>query len=166
LTVNCGVSWHHGAKHYMNYLIDGDLAIDNWQWQMQAGVTNPLTETFRIYNPNKNIEDRDPELKFLHFWVPELRGYSLADIQTKAYRGISSYPDPILDWAMTRKVNGKVISDLRKKVRLRLQTEGGTEYEEAMKAKTTVEMYQKGKDQQYQASQQTKLDFSKVSPQS
>lgn len=30
LTINCGISWHHGAQHYMNYLVDGDLAIDNW----------------------------------------------------------------------------------------------------------------------------------------
>jgi deoxyribodipyrimidine photo-lyase len=51
LCINCGISWQHGAQHYMNYLVDGDLAIDNWQWQMQAGVTNPLSDTFRIYKP-------------------------------------------------------------------------------------------------------------------
>lgn len=31
LCINCGISWHHGAEHYMKYLVDGDLAIDNWQ---------------------------------------------------------------------------------------------------------------------------------------
>ncbi|WP_373528933.1 FAD-binding domain-containing protein, partial [Nostoc sp.] len=51
LCINCGISWHHGAEHYMQQLIDGDLAIDHFQWQMQAGVTNPLSDTFRIYNP-------------------------------------------------------------------------------------------------------------------
>lgn len=60
LTINCGISWHHGANHYMNYLVDGDLAINNWQWQMQAGVTNPLSDTFRIYNPSKNIAEIRP----------------------------------------------------------------------------------------------------------
>lgn len=30
LCVNCGISWQHGARHYMNYLVDGNLAIDNW----------------------------------------------------------------------------------------------------------------------------------------
>jgi deoxyribodipyrimidine photo-lyase len=146
LTINCGISWHHGAKHYMNCLVDGDLAIDNWQWQMQAGATNPLSETFRIYNPNKNIEDRDPDLKFLRFWVPELRGYSLADLQQKIHQGKAAYPDPILDWSLTRKVNGKVVSDLRKKVRSRLQAEGGADYEQALQDKTAVEMYWKRKD--------------------
>ncbi|WGV28148.1 FAD-binding domain-containing protein [Halotia branconii] len=66
LTINCGISWHHGAKHYMNYLVDGDLAINNWQWQMQAGVTNPLSDTFRIYNPNKNISEKDPDGSFIY----------------------------------------------------------------------------------------------------
>ncbi|HEY9779003.1 MAG TPA: deoxyribodipyrimidine photo-lyase [Leptolyngbyaceae cyanobacterium] len=150
LTINCGISWHHGARHYMNYLIDGDLAIDNWQWQMQAGVTNPLSDTFRIYNPNKNIEDRDSDLRFLYHWVPELRGYSLPEILSGAYQGESHYPAPILNWSQTRKANGKVVSDLRKKVKERLIAEGGDEYEGAIEAKTTVDKYWEVKDKQYQ----------------
>lgn len=150
LTINCGVSWHHGARHYMNYLVDGDLAIDNWQWQMQAGITNPLSDTFRIYNPNKNIEDRDSDLRFLYHWIPELRGYSLPEILQGVYTGESHYPAPVLDWSLTRKVNGKVVSDLRKKVKERLIAQGGDEYEGAMTAKTTVDKYWEVKDKQYQ----------------
>lgn len=150
LTINCGVSWHHGARHYMNCLVDGDLAIDNWQWQMQAGITNPLSDTFRIYNPNKNIEDRDSDLKFIYHWVPELRGYSLPEILQGVYLGESHYRAPVLDWSQTRKVNGKVVSDLRKKVKERLIAQGGDEYEGAAKAKTTVDKYWEVKDKQYQ----------------
>ena len=138
LTINCGISWHHGAKHYMNCLVDGELAIDNWQWQMQAGVTNPLSETFRIYNPNKNIQDRDPELRFINYWVPELRGYSLSEILAGRYSNESPYPAPILDLAQTRKENGKVISDLRRQVKERLQQEQGEEYKTALAAKETM----------------------------
>ena len=36
----------------MQYLVDG-VAI---QWQMQAGITNCLSDTFHIYSPNKNDE--------------------------------------------------------------------------------------------------------------
>ena len=150
LCINCGISWQHGARHYMNYLIDGDLAIDNWQWQMQAGVTNPLSETFRIYNPNKNIEDRDADLKFIHYWIPELRGYSLPEILAGAYIGESPYPEQILDWAQTRKVNGKIISNLRQRVKQRLLAEQGEEYEQAASAKKTVDRYWEIKNQQYQ----------------
>lgn len=138
LCINCGISWQHGARHYMNYLVDGDLAIDNWQWQMQAGVTNPLSETFRIYNPNKNIEDRDADLKFIYYWIPELRGYSLPEILAGAYINESPYPEPILDWAQTRKVNGKVISNLRQRVKERLLAEQGEEYKQAAIALTAI----------------------------
>lgn len=150
LCINCGISWHHGARHYMNYLVDGDLAIDNWQWQMQAGVTNLLSDTFRIYNPNKNIEDRDSDLKFIYYWVPELRGYSLPEILAGAYIGESPYPHPILDWSQTRKVNGKIVSNLRKQVKQRLLAEQGEEYEKAAIAKKTVDKYWDVKDKQFE----------------
>lgn len=150
LCINCGISWQHGARHYMNYLVDGDLAIDNWQWQMQAGVTNPLSDTFRIYNPNKNIEDRDSDLKFIYYWIPELRGYSLLEILAGAYLSESPYPAPILDWAQTRKVNGKMISNLRQQVKERLLVEQGEEYQQAAIAKKTVDKYWEVRDKQYQ----------------
>lgn len=150
LCINCGISWHHGAEHYMRYLVDGDLAIDNWQWQMQAGVTNPLSDTFRIYNPNKNLEEKDGDLKFIYHWVPELRGYSLAEILNGAYLNESPYPAPILDWAATRKVNGKIVSNLRKQVKERLLAEQGRELEQAAIAKTTVEKYWEISGKQYQ----------------
>ncbi|MBD2776780.1 FAD-binding domain-containing protein [Iningainema tapete] len=129
LTINCGVSWHHGARHYMNYLVDGDLAINNWQWQMQAGITNPLSDTFRIYNPNKNIEEKDSDLRFIYHWVRELLGYSVPEILQGKYIEHGSYLQPILDWSKTRLVNGKIVSDIRKRVRQRLLIEGGEEYE-------------------------------------
>jgi deoxyribodipyrimidine photo-lyase len=121
LTINCGISWHHGALHFMQHLVDGDLAIDHWQWQMQAGITNPLSETFRIYNPAKNLAEQDPDLEFVRFWVPELRGYSLEEITQVVYLSEAFYPEPIVDLQRTRKVNGKVVADLRKQVRGRLE---------------------------------------------
>ena len=119
----------------MQYLVDGDLAIDHWQWQMQAGITNPLSDSFRIYNPNKNIEDRDKDLQFIYHWVPELHGYSLPEILKGVYLGESPYPAPVLDWAQTKKINGKIISDLRKKVKQRLVASGNSEYQQDSKVK-------------------------------
>ncbi len=149
LNINCGISWQHGAKHYMNYLVDGDLAIDNWQWQMQAGVTNPLSDTFRIYNPTKNIEERDSDLRFISYWIPELKGYSVPEIVQGAYLGRSTYPQPMLDWSETRKINGKIVSDLRKQVKQRIISEGGDELEGALASKKAVDTYWESKDKQY-----------------
>ena len=150
LCINCGISWHHGAEHYMKYLVDGDLAINNWQWQMQAGVTNPLSDTFRIYNPNKNLAEKDGDLKFIYHWVEELHGYSQSEILTGAYLNESPYPEPILDWSQTRKINGKIVSDLRKRVKERLLAEQGVELEQAAIALKTVNKYWENKDKQYQ----------------
>ncbi|MBW4627745.1 MAG: deoxyribodipyrimidine photo-lyase [Brasilonema octagenarum HA4186-MV1] len=150
LTINCGISWHHGAKHYMNCLVDGDLAINNWQWQMQAGITNPLSDTFRIYNPNKNIEEKDSDLRFIYHWIPKLLGYSLSEILEGKYIEHGLYPSPILDWAQTRLVNGKIVSDIRKRVKQRLLIEGGKECENALATKTAVNKYVESKDKQYQ----------------
>lgn len=116
---------------------------------MQAGITNPLSDTFRIYNPNKNIEDRDSDLKFIYHWVRELHGYSLPEILNGVYLVESPYPAPVVDWAQTRKVNGKIVSDLRRKVKQRLIESGDDEYEQASKAKTTVDKYWAVKDKQY-----------------
>ena len=147
LCINCGVSWHHGAGYFMSRLVDGNIAINHWQWQAQAGITNPMSKTFRIYNPAKNLQDKDPDLKFVRYWIPELRGYSMSKILAGEYTG--SYSQPILDWKQTRKINGKTVSDLRKKVRERLERQGGEELKIAIGAKETIDKYFAAKDKQY-----------------
>lgn len=116
---------------------------------MQAGITNPLSDTFRIYNPTKNIKDKDPELNFIYHWVEELRGYNLEEILAGDYLNKNSYPQPIIDLSQTRKVNGKIISNLRKKVKERLISEKGEEYYNATATKRTVEKYTESKGRQY-----------------
>ncbi|MGB2925317.1 MAG: FAD-binding domain-containing protein [Limnothrix sp.] len=161
LTINCGISWHYGAEHFMNFLVDGDIAINNWQWQMQSGIANPMSKSFRIYNPSKNVVERDPKLKFINHWIPELRGYSLPELEQKKYLGKSSYPPEILDWKETRKTNGKVISELRAIVRQRLTAEQGEEFESAQRVKAVIERYMKYQEEAYRRShfQQLELDF-------
>jgi len=93
---------------------------------------------------------QDSDLKFIYYWVPELRGYNLPEILAGAYIGESHYPPSILDWSQTRKVNGKIVSDLRKQVKQRLLVEEGEQYEQAANAKRTVDEYWKVKDKHYQ----------------
>ena len=155
LCINCGVSWHHGAKYFMSRLVDGNIAINHWQWQAQAGITNPMSNTFRIYNPTKNLQDKDPDLKFVHYWIPELRGHRIRQILSGEFT--SSYPQPILDWKQTRKINGKIVSNLRKQVRDRLEKEGGEELKIALGAKETIEKYVTAKDKQYRSMKSTQI---------
>ncbi|MEM1366713.1 MAG: FAD-binding domain-containing protein [Cyanobacteria bacterium P01_H01_bin.15] len=149
LTINCGVSWQYGADYFLAKLIDGSAAINNWQWQAQAGATNPMSESFRIYNPTKNLKDKDPKLRFVYHWVPELRGYPLEDLLTSKPSTQNKYVLPIVDWAKTRRTNGKRLSDLRRRIRDRITVEGGDVYDDAIKAQATVEKYLAVKDEQY-----------------
>lgn len=133
LAINSQVSWHHGARHFMNCLVDGDIAINHWQWQMQSGITNPLSPTFRMYDPTKNFRDRDGDANYVHFWLPETRGKNIDTILREA--------EPMLDFKQTRMVNGKVVSDLRKIVRERIIAEKGLELSNAETMNKTVKNY-------------------------
>ncbi len=151
LCINGGVSWQHGADYFMSRLVDGDIAINHRQWQNQAGVTNPMSKTFRIYNPTKNWVEKDPKSKFVTYWIPEIKPFTRDQILAGEHLEGSgcSYPAPILDWCETRKTNGKIISDLRTKVRERLKSEEGTELEIALGTKNTVEKYFAAKERDY-----------------
>ena len=141
LTINCGISWHHGARHFMNCLVDGDIAINHWQWQMQAGITNPLSPVFRMYSPTKNFKDRDGNAYYVHFWLPETRDQDVDTILKAA--------NPMLDFTETRKINGKRVADLRKQIRERLLTDKGSELAGAAVAHKTVVNYKKFSAERY-----------------
>ena len=150
LCINMGVPWQYGARHFMNYLVDGDMAIDSWQWQMQAGVTNPLSMIFRIYNPSKNLQEKDAELKFIKHWLPELQPYNLAQLVAGDYQGQTKYPKEVLDFKVTKAINGKVISQLRAQVRERIIAEKGLDLNAAKISQTVVQKYKQGQQKQYQ----------------
>ncbi len=155
LCINCGVSWHWGARHFMNTLVDGDIAINNWQWQMQAGITNPLSPTFRIYDSDKNLLEKDPDCVFVKRWLPEISHLDVKAIQTYNLQNLR--PPKMLDFTQTKQTNGKIIADLRKQVRTRLLKENGLTTELALTQKTVVEKYYQNKQKQYLESQTQSL---------
>ena len=63
--------WKEGADFFYKNLIDADVAINYYQWQMQSGLIG--VHANRIYNPTKQAEENDPEGKFIRKYVPELR---------------------------------------------------------------------------------------------
>ncbi len=149
LCINCGVSWFHGAKHFMNCLVDGDIAINHWQWQMQAGITNPLAKTIRIYNPEKSLQDKDPNLEFVNIWLPELKGFNLEQILAREYLGKVKYPQPMLDFLRTRRENGKKVAEIREQVRKRLTAQQNGEWEQAKVQAEVVDKYQQRNQEKY-----------------
>ena len=63
--------WKTGADFFYKHLIDADVAINYYQWQMQSGLIG--VHANRIYNPMKQVKENDPDGKFIREYVPELR---------------------------------------------------------------------------------------------
>ena len=73
LTKDLGIDWREGERHFMRYLIDGDEANNNgnWQWIASVGV-DPQPAYRRIYNPALHMERYDPHGTYVRRFVPEL----------------------------------------------------------------------------------------------
>lgn len=72
------------------------------QVQMQAGVTG--TNTIRVYSPQKQLEDQDPQCYFVKKWVPELTEYTAAEILGHQADPIAGYQAPIIDFKAETKL--------------------------------------------------------------
>ena len=72
------------------------------QVQMQAGVTG--TNTIRVYSPQKQLEDHDPNCVFAKKWIPELQAYSAADILKHRNHPLPGYIEPIIDFEVETKL--------------------------------------------------------------
>ncbi|MDV6014338.1 deoxyribodipyrimidine photo-lyase [Haloechinothrix sp. LS1_15] len=92
--------WQWGARHFMRYLVDGDLASNQLNWQWVAGSGSDAAPYFRIFNPTIQGKRFDPEGEFVRTYVPELRGLPGSAVHTPwrvtaERRG--TYPLPIVE---------------------------------------------------------------------
>jgi deoxyribodipyrimidine photo-lyase len=80
--------WQWGARHFLQHLLDGDLASNSHGWQWTAGSGTDAAPYFRVFNPAAQQQRFDPDGAYVAQWIPELGG--------------SGYPDPIVDHATER----------------------------------------------------------------
>jgi len=66
------VEWQHGARHFLHWLVDGDLASNNHGWQWTAGCGTDAAPFFRVFNPTAQGRRFDPDGAYVRRWVPEL----------------------------------------------------------------------------------------------
>ena len=98
LTKDLHLDWRIGAEHFMNYLIDGDVASNQLNWQWVAG-TGTDSNPHRIFNPIRQSERFDADGKYIRKWVPELKnilGNEIHDPDRKLRLEVS-YPEAIVD---------------------------------------------------------------------
>ncbi len=97
--------WQVGAAHFLDHLVDGDIASNTYGWQWVAGAGAQAAPFYRVFNPVGQGEKHDPNGDYVRTFVPELAG-----VPGKAVHrpwdlpdGIpAGYPTPIVDHATER----------------------------------------------------------------
>jgi deoxyribodipyrimidine photo-lyase len=113
LTKDLGIDWRWGERYFARHLNDYDLAANNGGWQWAASTGCDAQPYFRIFNPVTQSERFDPEGKFIRRYLPQLEGFTAAEIhapwrateerQREAGCLIGSdYPAPIVDHVAAR----------------------------------------------------------------
>ncbi|WUR85200.1 DNA photolyase family protein [Streptomyces phaeochromogenes] len=103
LTKTLYVDWRVGARHFLELLVDGDIANNQLNWQWVAG-TGTDSRPNRVLNPVLQGKRYDPDGTYVRRWVPELEGldgaavhepWKLKGVERAAY----DYPGPIVELA-------------------------------------------------------------------
>ncbi|NNG19759.1 deoxyribodipyrimidine photo-lyase [Naumannella sp. ID2617S] len=98
--------WPVGARHFLDHLIDGDVASNNHGWQWVAGTGTDAAPYFRVFNPISQGLRFDPDGDYVRRYVPELRHLPGAAAHqpwdaADGYR--HGYPEPMVDHAAERR---------------------------------------------------------------
>ena len=98
------LEWTRGARHFMDHLIDGDLASNQHGWQWVAGTGTDASPYFRVFNPISQGQKFDPGGDYVRRWVPELKALSGKAVHEPWAADLVpvGYPAPIVDHATER----------------------------------------------------------------
>jgi deoxyribodipyrimidine photo-lyase len=98
LTKDLHLDWRLGARHFLDHLVDGDIANNNLNWQWVAGTGND-TNRHRVFNPTRQGERFDPDGDYVRRYVPELAGIEGRAVHDPGPldRDACGYPAPIVD---------------------------------------------------------------------
>ena len=77
------IDWTLGEHYFSEKLLDYDMSnnVGNWQWM--AGTGAVAAPWFRVYNPESQQKQYDPDYEYVKKWVPEY--------------GTAAYPSPLVD---------------------------------------------------------------------
>ncbi|HWI43693.1 MAG TPA: deoxyribodipyrimidine photo-lyase [Nocardioides sp.] len=100
------VWWPVGARHFLDHLVDGDLASNNHGWQWVAGTGTDAAPYFRVFNPVAQGRRFDPDGDYVRRWVPELAhlpGPAVHEPWDHPEGADGGYPERIVDHAAERR---------------------------------------------------------------
>jgi deoxyribodipyrimidine photo-lyase len=99
------LDWRLGARHFMRWLADGDLASNQHGWQWVAGTGTDAAPYFRVFNPVTQGLRFDPDGEYVRRYVPELAhlpGAAAHQPWEHAQGYAAGYPERIVDHAAER----------------------------------------------------------------
>jgi deoxyribodipyrimidine photo-lyase len=105
LTKDLHVDWKLGESHFMQHLVDGEIASNNGGWQWSAGTGADAAPYFRIQNPWSQGARYDAQGEYIKRWIPELAGVAPARLHSPPADGkplAADYPLPCVDHALER----------------------------------------------------------------
>jgi deoxyribodipyrimidine photo-lyase len=97
------IEWQHGARHFMRWLVDGDLASNQHGWQWVAGCGTDAAPYFRVFNPTTQGRKYDPDGGYVRRWVAELADVADPHDPSADDRERVGYPEPMIDHAEERR---------------------------------------------------------------
>jgi deoxyribodipyrimidine photo-lyase len=100
------LQWQHGARHFMQWLVDGDLASNQHGWQWTAGCGTDAAPYFRVFNPTTQGRRFDPDGAYIRRHVAELGDTEAPDVHepwTIDGGPPNGYPPPLVDHAEERR---------------------------------------------------------------
>ncbi len=99
--------WTRGARWFMRWLRDGDLASNQHGWQWVAGTGTDAAPYHRVFNPVLQGRRFDPDGTYVRRYVPELVGVAGAVVH-EPWRlpggPPAGYPWPVVDHQEERQV--------------------------------------------------------------
>ncbi|MEO8556783.1 MAG: FAD-binding domain-containing protein, partial [Actinomycetota bacterium] len=113
------IEWRHGARHFMRWLVDGDLASNQHGWQWTAGCGTDAAPYFRVFNPTLQGKRFDPHGDYVRRYVPELRHVhekSIHEPWTLDGGPPRGYPAPIVDHGQERRESLRRLELIRKSI--------------------------------------------------
>ncbi len=106
---NLWLHWTHSGEHLARLFLDYEPGIHWPQMQMQSGTTG--INTIRIYNPEKQLVDQDPNQEFTTKWNPNGWPHSKIDQIVDLKNSTQSARERL--WTLRK---SKTFVDLAKKV--------------------------------------------------
>jgi deoxyribodipyrimidine photo-lyase len=100
------VHWTHGARWFLDRLVDGDLASNHHGWQWTAGTGTDAAPYFRVFNPVSQGRTYDPDGTYVRRWIPQLRDVPRSKVHepwTLPDGPPAGYPAPVIDHATERR---------------------------------------------------------------